>query len=167
MFTGAWLHVFDHKMVGFYHCHHKSQFIPSSLQETCCECSSLLWQNTRLPCQPLWLLPYPDGLGVSHQGPWPSGFCMGLLYHPSHRFLPPCRPIPWLRLFHYHGIPRLSMLEQAPLELPATWHGSCQSCYFRELDEERENVHYVCVRMCMCVREIQCFLSTSQHSWGF
>lgn len=48
----------------------------------------LFGKNTGLPCQPLWPLPYPDGLGVSHQGPRPSGSCVGPLYRPSHRFLP-------------------------------------------------------------------------------
>lgn len=29
----------------------------------------------------------PDGWGVSHQGPGSSGFCVGPLCHPPHRFL--------------------------------------------------------------------------------
>lgn len=60
-------------------------------------------------------------------------------------FCPPqSGPVPWLPLFHSHGIPQRSVFEQAALELPATRHRSCQSCYFRELGEVRENVYDVC-----------------------
>ncbi len=88
MFAEAWLHFCDHeKEEGFYHYHQKSQSTPSPLHHVV-NAPLCFGKNTGLPCQPLWPLPYPDGLGVSHQGPRPSGSCVGPLYRPSHRFLP-------------------------------------------------------------------------------
>lgn len=50
MFTEAWLHFCDHKMVeGFYHHYHKSHFTPSPQWGTCGERSSLLWQKHWAP----------------------------------------------------------------------------------------------------------------------
>ncbi len=107
-------------------------------------------KNTGLPCLHLWPRLYPDGLGVSHQGPRPSRSCVGQLYHPSHPFPPTTRlsmdRFPDCLSFTATGFLSARRLEQAALELPATRRRSCQSCYFRGRGEERENVYDVCER---------------------
>lgn len=78
--------------------------------------------------------------GLCLVGPvWPPYAVYPIDFYP-----PQCRLVPWLALFQSHGIPQRSVFEQAALELPATRRRSCQSCYFRELGEERENVYRVC-----------------------
>lgn len=115
----------------------------------------LLGKNTGLPCQPQsrWLGCISSGARVQ----W-------VLCGPPMPSTPSisCRLAPWLPLFHSLGIPQRSVFEQPALELPAARRRSCQSCYFREPGEERGK----CV-LCLWAREIQSFLSTSQHSWGF
>lgn len=95
------------------------------------------------------------------KGPSLSGFCVGLLYHQSHRFLPQHGPLPDCISFTCCGIPQHSVLEQAVLEFPQTWCRSCQSCYFRELDEERRKMSMM--HVCVCVRERKRFTVSCPH----
>lgn len=66
--------------------------------------------------------------------------------HPFNSNPPQRGPRPLTASLSQLQILQLPVFERPALELPAARRRSCQSCYFRELGEERENMYDVCVR---------------------